>query len=442
MGQPICCSKDPGMAPCKSEDGRRRAMQPSSGGGASVWVDNVEDLAAAFALDGLFGDGHLDHLYTLPAGGARRQALGALDELYLPRDVGVVRSRLALDPGRFVGLEIPWLQGDASQDRSSYACVQVDDLSNPWGLYAVAEGHGKQGGEISARLAAELPRVLLQHEDVYRNPCQALYEAYLAAGEAAAAISSSASRSTMGVALLRDGFLHVAWAGGAKVVLGRLAAQAQAAPPAANMGAGIPGTILRPASRRRPGAPPLPQAVAGPRAPAVAPPPILRAVDLMAPGEDASQGDREDFSSATLSEPEVRRMRLKEEDVCAILGTDCLWQWLSPEEVITIVGQRMTSMACDAADALSAEIRKRMVCDAKRSGIRGHASVELVAVVVYFAGSRYVRDFDARRAEGSRRLGTCFVSDGLDVDEGPCCVAAPAFMAPPGHKRNCGGTAC
>merc|ERR1712226_810381 len=89
-------------------------------------------------------------------------------------------------------------------------------------------------------------------------------------------------------------------------------------------------------------------------------------------------------------------MRLKADDVCAIIGTHCLWQWLSPEEVVTIVGQNLRRMACDAADALASEVRRRMLDASEKKLTRLHD--ELVVIVILLAGEHQTREFDIGRA--------------------------------------------
>merc|ERR1712048_65462 len=120
-------------------------------------------------------------------------------------------------------------------------------------------------------------------------------------------------------------------------------------------------------------------------------------------------GTRATSNGDAQSTPQVRRMRLKPDDVCVVLGTGGLWKWLTPEEVITIVGQSMHRMASDAADAVAAEVRRRM-----KDPSASDPSDELTFVVVYLAGENYVKDFDIGRA--SHLEGDPFVSSTLLSD--------------------------
>merc|ERR1712187_1055411 len=147
------------------------------------------------------------------------------------------------------------------------------------------------------------------------------------------------------------------------------------------------------------------------------PPPILRAVALTA------QSSETRYSPTGVREttPQVRRMRLKSDDVCAVIGSSSLWDWLTPEEVVTIVGQNMHRMAADAADAVAAEVRKRM-----GEPSANDAYCELTLIVLYFAGEHYVKDFDVGRA--NHLDGDPFVSESLlansDISGAEGCCAS------------------
>merc|ERR1712054_423564 len=107
-------------------------------------------------------------------------------------------------------------------------------------------------------------------------------------------------------------------------------------------------------------------------------------------------------------------MKLKPEDVCAIIATQCLWKCLSPEEVVTIVGQRLNRMATDAAEALAAEVRRRTQPasnSAQGSNVEAEEENELTVIVIYLAGERYVKDYDIERA--GHLDGDFFASEGL-----------------------------
>merc|ERR1712232_889320 len=120
------------------------------------------------------------------------------------------------------------------------------------------------------------------------------------------------------------------------------------------------------------------------------PPPILRAVEMTAQSSEKKGNQVDTFRFGSVSHvrstPQVRRMRLKSEDVCVIMGSSALWKWLTPEEVVTIVGQNMHRMASDAADAVIAEVRRRMG-DPSMS----ESDDELTFIVLYLAGENYVK---------------------------------------------------
>merc|ERR1712176_1281227 len=85
-----------------------------------------------------------------------------------------------------------------------------------------------------------------------------------------------------------------------------------------------------------------------------------------------------DYGIGSLSEPEVRRMRLKPEDVFVIIGSSGLWSCLSPDEAVEIVGRQLHRMAADASAALQTAATKRM--------LPGTAAKDLTVIVIYLAG--------------------------------------------------------
>eukprot|EP00927_Polykrikos_kofoidii_P050275 TRINITY_DN44193_c0_g1_i1.p1 TRINITY_DN44193_c0_g1~~TRINITY_DN44193_c0_g1_i1.p1 ORF type:complete len:476 (-),score=67.56 TRINITY_DN44193_c0_g1_i1:534-1961(-) len=448
MGQPLCCGKWQSNAVDTvsynhiSHGREPLSSSPCGGNGVVVWVDSVVELISAFALDESVPRGDLEHLFV-PSNDSKTSSadddIGA--EMYFPRDVGVCSgSPWGMN---VLGLKIPWMEDDTAADTNGYVCAHVEDVPKTWGFYVVADACGAASHLVARQVVEELPRLLLRNPRLYKNSCCALYESFLLSSGIASSLGcdendKSGSRSDLSVALLRDGYLHVAWDGNSKVVLGRLAAKLHQ-----------PGrsevsrektkrpmdstNVLMPIDRRR-------LVGTSPRRSGQesysdsrmmkqwlkfdGPPPILRAVDLTASQNLPSQvGDPglaahptllggancEDTDGvATLPGPEVRRMRLKSDDVCVVIGSTVLWNWLSPEEVVTIVGQNMHRMAGDAADAIINEVRIRM---GDPSEDRGNSCGDITVVVIFLAGSCYVKDFDMGRA---RHLsGRRYVSNGL-----------------------------
>lgn len=326
--------------------------------------------------------------------------------------------------------------------------MQVDDIGNPWAFYAVAESSGNQirnvhqPQDLAPRLMAEIPAMLARHPAVHRMPCRALYETHMAATRVAARGKAyPEANDALSLVLLRDEFLHIAWAGDAKIVLGRLASKASAPSKPAADPVTHPGT-LRLASRHKSGAGRKEGYINSQQMKQFlqfdGPPPILRAVDLTAQtseasgslkiqqfnlsgsgvsaGDTAAGGYTEESCRSNVQAdgcPDVRRMKLKPEDVCVVIATQGLWKCLTPEEVVTIVGQRLNCMASDAADALTAEVRRRLRPCHGSVEAENLAAIEeeLTVVVIYLAGERYVKDYDRERA--NHLNGDFFASEGL-----------------------------
>lgn len=425
MGQQQCCGKAPTHYETVSADQLPyERFSSESGGSASrgvaIWVDSVEDLIVACSLEDPAG---LEHLYTLTDSErvAHSVELSSGEDLYLPRDVGV-RCADPWDLINAVGLSIPWLNDDMQKVQNSYLCLQIDDLANPWGAYAVAEGRGPDAHYTSAKLVSELPSLLARHPQVYSSPCQALYECQVVADKLVNGNALyGASSSTLTTAILRDGYLNIAWLGDSRIVLGRLAAKQAEVPRKSAATIAAQNGLLKSVPRRRPGQTGRHQEVYS-NAQNIkqwinydGPPPILRAVDLTADAATAA-------GSSSQGVPEVRRMRLKADDVCVVMGTGTLWKWLTPEEVVTIVGQNMHRMASDAADAIAAEVRKRM-----GQPSADDTGEELTLIVLYLAGENYVKEFDILRA--THLEGTPFISESLvsvaDVGGTQKCCAVP-----------------
>jgi len=409
--------------------------------GFSVWVDSVDDLVTALSVEDSRAD--LEHLFALPEGGGDAASGGGsttvrstVEDIYFPRDVGVRAghpSASSQHPG------FPWggVSGALTPCHDGYACLQVDDFSNPWAFYAVAEGtdagrwSSPQGPqELSPKLAADLPAMLTRNPRLHVNPCRALYETHMAATKVAAMGNVYPDTNEgLSLVMLRDEFLHIAWAGDAKIVLGRLASKAPVTPvktapdPITQQGS------LRLASRNRPGAGRTPQEgyINSKQLKQLidfdGTPPILRAVELTAQsdlpsgvsagdsagggGQSSRAGEAQGKADGT---PNVRRMKLKPEDVCVVIATQALWNCLSPEEVVTIVGQRLNRMAADAANALVVEVRRRTMPFASAEDDPA-LDQELTVMVIYLAGERYVKDFEIERS--NHLAGDYFTSEGL-----------------------------
>jgi len=124
--------------------------------------------------------------------------------------------------------------------------------------------------------------------------------------------------------------------------------------------------------------------------------------------------------------PEVRRLRLRREDIFVILGTGGLWKRLSPTEAVTIVGQNLHRSATNAADELVAEVERRRA--------PGRLAEDLTAVVLYLAGERYVQDRELQSA-GHGPGGLQALQKARDQLAG-CCI--PDVPVQPRAPRVCG----
>lgn len=426
--------------------------------GFIICVDSVDALLGELPYE---LDADLDHLYALPECNGAVSSDRPLETPCFSRDVGTCcESGCPTEDSAF-------------DNQDNYTCLQVDDLANPWGLYAVSDGHGPQGHLVSTLLVHELPGLLVQNPAIHRDSDLALYQSFVSVGEMATTcqfVDASNSGGTLSAALLRDGFLHVAWVGDSKVVLGRLdntpsgdraagvtllnasAVSRSSSSKASDGGrvfsasrsdvgtglgekdslvqkqeetswpplwllraveltadhvtadyignhAAVVDTTPRDRDRLR-GAPPRVDAADG----AGGPPRALtarRPIDVIprgltrvignsqlqgSSGQAKTQFDPRRKNNLT-STPEVRRLRLKPEDLFVVLGTGGLWQWLTPAEAVTIVGANICRPSWCAVDALASEVHRRSKPSAPPD--------DLTIVVVYLAGERYVREEEA-----------------------------------------------
>lgn len=379
-------------------------LSPLAQKGVVIWADSVDELIRALPFE---VDADLEHLHALPAGDVSQQS----DAPHFPRDIGVRCEPVKSSSSTAVANSSP-------DHQDNYLCLSVDDIANPWSVNCVSNGHGPQGHLVSTLLVHELPGMLAQNPALHRDSNLALYQSFVSVGEMASScqfIDASMSGGTLSAVLLRDGYLHIAWIGDSKVVLGRLASK--------DPGSIGVGAASGPKQRGNPGVTSRAQ-VAAPVASHSALP-LLRAVELTSDhsvvesstdaGKDMttprSRGLARAFGDSRLRvggaqpcKPDVRRLRIKAEDVFVVLGTSGLWQTLSPMEVVTVVSQNLHRMAADAADALVAEVQRRGPgATSARScadGVSQDCSPPegLTVIVMYLAGERYVRDFDVRRA--------------------------------------------
>mmetsp|Transcript_24553 Transcript_24553/g.68327 ORF Transcript_24553/g.68327 Transcript_24553/m.68327 type:complete len:519 (-) Transcript_24553:35-1591(-) len=421
--------------------------------GLVICVDSVDDLLRALPFE---LDADLEHLYALPE--CTMPTCATIEPLVYWRDVGAVCE------GRC---------GVAADNQDNYACVQVDDLANPWGFYAVADGHGSNGHLVSTLLVHELPGLLLGSPSLHRDSSLALYQSFLSVGEMVSTcqyVDASASGSTLTAALLREGLLHVAWVGDSKAVLGRFRAR-----PPAHAATGTASIDSTSSSHMRTSTTAQPHAFGGAPLQAVdsvgsaGQVSFLHAVELTAdhiakddldnprrssgagqPGCNAAPGggtgeahasdaveagavrpprglqrffghaasgwqDMGGLSEPTSCAPEVRRMRLKPEDVFVILGTG-LWKFLTPADAVAIVGRNVHKPAEEAAAALVNEVERRYA--------RGAAPDDLSVVVLFLQGERFVQEGRSGGAPGVHMLRTA-------QDHLAGCGCVPSLPAPP-----------
>lgn len=215
---------------------RNSARASFSEKGLVVWVDSVEDLVRVLPFE---IDADLRHLHALPSLSARDCAatgFGESEAMEFTRDVGVrcegatndfmsITSRQGESPRSATETK---QRRRASENQDNFACVQVDDMAAPWGLYGVADGFGPQGHFVSALLVHEFASILVQNSNFMRDANLALYQSFVAVSEKATScqyLDMNNSGGMLSIVLLRDQVLHVAWVGDCKVVLGRLAAQ-------------------------------------------------------------------------------------------------------------------------------------------------------------------------------------------------------------------------
>lgn len=399
---------------CSSSDGWT-ARRATIGGqqlhkGFVVWVDTPHDFILELPFE---VDADVDHLYAAPGppAGSGWVPLGSASHPVVP--TAVLQGSAAAVPNfaRDLGVCCRRCSSDTAEEGpspSNFACVQVDDPSSAWGLYAVADGHGPQGHLIATLLMHEVPGLVAMSPSFCQRPGLSLHQAFIAASEMVTTCQfadPTDSGSALSVVLLREGFLHVAWLGDIQVVLGRLKTAGQQCPATASPLAkevavktsSSHGARTQPAQLR------AVQLTASGGAGILGyarkrePPPAAQGDGCGSPGDTGgTESDGQLPKTASRGEPEVRRLQLRSEDSFIILGSGALWRRLQPQEAVDIVGRHSQSMALDAAAALADVAVSRnpgFAQDAPED-----APEEFTILVLYLAGDRHVSYYDAARA--------------------------------------------
>lgn len=246
---------------------------------------------------------------------------------------------------------IPGNPGKVNQD--AYICVEKVLGDPAMSLFAVCDGHGVNGHDVSAYLKTRLPKAIMQEPGCKQHPGRSLAQSILRLNQEmlTGTVDVSMSGSTCIAVVLRNEHLWCANVGDSRAVIGRrTGAQWSAVPLSRDHKPDLRDEAERifkaggrvAAYQDEEGNPIGPARV------------WLRHIDTPGLAMSRSIGDAVAASVGVISTPEVLHITLQPDDKVLVLGSDGVFEFLSNEEVIDIVtpfwGHRDAQSACKAVE--------------------------------------------------------------------------------------------
>mmetsp|Transcript_73821 Transcript_73821/g.213853 ORF Transcript_73821/g.213853 Transcript_73821/m.213853 type:complete len:376 (+) Transcript_73821:159-1286(+) len=259
-----------------------------------------------------------------------------------------------------------------SPNQDDFCVFRADSVS----IYGVFDGHGPYGHDISNFVQDALPRLLVQDPAFGDDPVQALTAAFMAAhvrcteAEPKYHFDCSLSGTTATVALARDGMFHLAHVGDSRAVLARRRGNELQAEDLTE-----DHKPTRERERRRI------QAAGG----------QVRRLDgdipyrvflngKMYPGlaMTRSIGDTIGATAGVTCEPDVVSLKVQDDWRFVLLCSDGIWEFLSSQEAINIVGKYPATDVQKGVDALAAEAWDRWIRE------EGNVVDDITVICAYF----------------------------------------------------------
>lgn len=251
---------------------------------------------------------------------------------------------------------VPYNRNKVNQDRVLVKYALNDDPS--LSLFAVMDGHGEFGHFVAQFITDHLPACLSAQPDLKSNPAQAILIAVdkLCSELAETSINVAFSGSTCVFGLKVDNKLYVANIGDSRCIMCRQTStgELQAIGLSIDQKPELPeekARIIKAGGRVEP----LP----GPPGEDCGPPRVwLAEVDVPGLAMSRSIGDEVSQTVGVIHVPEVIVHDITEEDIFAVWASDGVWEFLSNQQVCSIVWKYQQDLN-EAANQLVEEAQKQ-----------------------------------------------------------------------------------
>jgi len=289
-----------------------------------------------------------------------RKALSLLEDLTNtvqfdnPRDQSGAGNASVVGKWNFATRQgyIPGNPGKVNQD--AYICVEKLLTDTAMSLFAVCDGHGLYGHEVSGYLKNRLPKAIIQEPCCKQHPGRSLAQSIMRLNQEVmmGAVDCNMSGSTCIAVLLQNDQLWCANVGDSRAVLGRKTGGEWSAVPLSR----DHKPDLRDESERILKAGGRVAAYQDEEGNPLGPARVwLRHVDTPGLAMSRSIGDAVAASVGVIGTPEVLHTTLKSEDKFLVVGSDGVFEFISNEEVVAIIapfwGHRDAESACKAVEA-------------------------------------------------------------------------------------------
>ena len=282
---------------------------------------------------------------------------------------------------------IPYNPAKVNQDRA-LELVRFNAADNQ-ALFAVFDGHGQLGHEVSSFLTQELPRQMARQLTGVASGVDmagALSRAFVDTNSVLAqrsGIDCTFSGSTAIVVYLADRHIYTCNVGDSRAVLARRSVSSTATARFTAHPLSIDQKPDRPDERRRildcRG---RVEACKGSRGEDIGPPRVwLATQDVPGLAMSRSFGDLIAASVGVIAKPEVdERLRHDGDDCFIVLGSDGVWEFMSDDEVVDVVGRVGGLNGERAEDAARAVVEEAT----RRWQLEEEVIDDITCVIVYF----------------------------------------------------------
>jgi serine/threonine protein phosphatase PrpC len=246
-----------------------------------------------------------------------------------------------------------------SPNQDDFCILMADSTS----VFAVFDGHGPYGHDLSGFVQEHLPHVFIRHPSFRDDPEKALGAAFAEThrlcieSQAECRFDCALSGTTATLAMQRDGRLHLAHVGDSRAVLARKQGNGLRAEELTvdhKPTCECERTRIQAAGgevRRLEGD--IPHRVFLP--------------GKMYPGLSMTRsiGDTVGSTAGVTSTPEVRSLQVEDDWRFLLFGSDGIWEFINSQEAVDMIGKYSPSNVQKAIDSLAAEAWSRWLAEEK-----------------------------------------------------------------------------